>query len=90
MGCNLVSIIPGWSFPELSVPWQSIQTIGTSWGINKYTNVYKSGDDLLALYKTVENAGGSFLLNLGPDEHGELDPNEVESLVRFGTLLQTA
>jgi alpha-L-fucosidase len=71
----------------ISIPWQSVQTIGNSWGINKFTNEYKTGSDLFSIYSAVRKMGGSFLLNLGPDEHGQLDPDEVASLQQFGHLL---
>jgi alpha-L-fucosidase len=31
------------------IPWESIQSIGKSWGISKYHNRYKSGSDLLSI-----------------------------------------
>eukprot|EP01118_Nematostelium_gracile_P015946 TRINITY_DN6500_c0_g1_i1.p1 TRINITY_DN6500_c0_g1~~TRINITY_DN6500_c0_g1_i1.p1 ORF type:complete len:366 (-),score=71.39 TRINITY_DN6500_c0_g1_i1:19-1116(-) len=71
------------------VPWEHINTIGYSWGRNRYTSAddYKSGEDLFKLYKQVRQKKGKFLLNLGPDYDGTLDPNEVKSLICFSELM---
>lgn len=66
-----------------TVPWESIQTVGNSWGINKYSNQYKSVEDLVEIYRKVKLYGGKLLLNIGPDEHGQLDSSEVEILHNF-------
>jgi exodeoxyribonuclease-3 len=68
------------------VPWEHINTIGYSWGRNKQQEEkdYKSVEDLVKLYKKVRKMGGKFLLNLGPDGKGKLDPFEVERLKGFG------
>lgn len=71
-----------------TVPWESIHTVGNSWGINKYNNCYKSADDILNLYTTVTDLGGKLLLNFGPDEHGVLDENEFRIVEEFGIKLQ--
>ena len=71
-----------------NVPWEHINTIGLSWGYNHFQRKqdYKSGADLYDLYKQVREKGGRFLLNLGPDRNGELDPDEVQSLMEFSEL----
>lgn len=69
------------------VPWESIHTIGNSWGVNKYNNTYKSSDQLLAMYRKVADTGGKFLLNFGPDEKGDLDVKEVEIVLELKSKL---
>jgi alpha-L-fucosidase len=71
--------------------WQHINTIGLSWGFNREQKPqdYKSGRDLFNLLCTVTNLGGFTLLNMGPQYDGTLDPNEVQSLNEFSTLIKT-
>jgi alpha-L-fucosidase len=68
---------------NLTVSWESIHTIGRSWGIMKQNNVYKTGEQLLQLYRDVTDRGGKLLPNFGPDETGKLDPREVASVNDF-------
>lgn len=64
------------------VPWESIHTIGLSWGYNKeqQKDNYKSEKELQDIYEKVTELGGRFLINLGPKYDGTLDENELESL----------
>ena len=68
-----------------TVPWEHITTIGLSWGRNlqQEERDYKTGKELYALYEKVVELGGRFLINLGPDGNGELDPMEVKCLQEF-------
>ncbi|GAM19263.1 hypothetical protein SAMD00019534_024380 [Acytostelium subglobosum LB1] len=70
-------------------PWEHINTIGMSWGRNRSQTKehYKTGQGLFDLYNQVKLLGGRFLLNLGPDCDGQLDPFEVESLLELGKLI---
>lgn len=67
------------------IRWEHINTIGFSWGRNKQqkTEHYKSGKELQILYEKVKSLGGNFLLNLGPNADGTLDPYEVAALQDF-------
>lgn len=73
-----------------TVPWEHITTIGLSWGRNlqQQKQDYKTGEMLYESYKMITDLGGRFLINLGPDAQGNLDPNEVESLNVFGKLVR--
>ena len=77
---------------EPNVPWESIQTIGISWGRNTQQEKqdYKSGEDLLAIYNEIVSKGGRLLLNLGPDKDGKLDKLEIKALKNFSKLRQEA
>lgn len=70
------------------VRWEHINTIGLSWGRNKMQTEkdYKSGRELKMLYDKVKELKGNFLLNLGPDADGTLDPFEVKSMEEFAKL----
>ena len=71
-----------------SVPWEHVNTIGLSWGRNKYQEEkdYKGGIELYELYKKVRSLNGKFLLNIGPNPDGTLDLYELKSLIDFSTL----
>lgn len=71
------------------VPWEHINTIGLSWGINKQqTNKhFKSGSELFELYKKVKNKGGNFLINMGPDCDGTLQIEEKNALLEFKKIM---
>ena len=64
------------------VTWQHINTIGYSWGYNKMQNKsdYKSKNEIYDLYNQVKKLGGSFLINLGPNENAEIIKEELEAL----------
>jgi alpha-L-fucosidase len=70
------------------VPWESIQTIGYSWGRNRQQKKhhYKSGLQLMFLMKKVAEKNGNFLINLGPNADGTLDPFEIASLTELAKL----
>jgi len=65
------------------VPFSSIQTIGNSWGANKYTNKYKTGEQLANIYNSTVSNGGNLCLNFGPNEQGLLDTNEMNSAIEM-------
>jgi alpha-L-fucosidase len=71
-----------------TVKWTHVNTVGLSWSINKYQcpEDYKSGIELMNLYKRVISLGGNFLINGAPDCNGIIDPREKEALLEFGRL----
>jgi alpha-L-fucosidase len=91
IGCSTFRVYEDRFLPAYTptLPWQHINTIGDSWGRNKQQNKYKSGDELYKLYTEVTSKRGSFLLNLGPDENGILDEQEVASLKRLNELIKS-
>lgn len=68
--------------------WESINTIGNSWGYCKVQEKqdYKTGKELKEIYNKVEDYNGKFLLNLGPKPDGSFDENEIKSLNEFISL----
>lgn len=73
---------------RLKTPWEHINTIGNSWGINYYQkrSDYKSATLLKELYDEVHIKGGNFCLNLGPDSDGNFDPHEEKIIRKFSKL----
>lgn len=71
--------------------WQSIQSIGISWGYNREQEEvdYKSGRQLFQLFNRIVELGGNLLLNIGPKHDGSLDEREARSLNDFALLLNS-
>lgn len=63
--------------------WESIQTIGLSWGYNRdqQKEDYKTYKQIKKLEKKVSTLGGRFLVNLGPRPDGSLVKDEVDALL---------
>ncbi len=72
-----------------TVKWQHINTVSTSWGFCKTQEIqdYKTGHQLKETITKVCQLDGHVCLSMGPDPHGKLDPNEVQSLVDLSKLL---
>lgn len=71
--------------------WEHINTIGISWGYNctQEHQDYKTGQELYDLYQLVKRRGGKFLLNIGPEYDGKLDPTEELSLNQLANLIRS-
>lgn len=48
----------------------------------------KEADELLGIYEMSVGRGANFLLNIGPDCHGQLPKKDAERLAEFGALLK--
>jgi alpha-L-fucosidase len=72
-----------------TVTWEYIDTIGFSWGRNcaQEERDYKSGRRLKELYEKVREMNGRFMINVGPNPDGTIDPFEEKSVEEFGELL---
>jgi len=73
--------------------WEHINTIGLSWGYNRAQEAkhYKTRTQLSELSKRVRthpSKCGRFLLNLGPDADGKLDPRELTALSELASIEQ--
>ena len=66
---------------KLNIKWQHVNTIGYSWGYNK-TQVtdYKTGEDIYKLYLQITDLGGELLLNIGPNQNGDIIDEELSVL----------
>jgi len=65
-----------------TIAFESAHTIGLSWGVNhqQQEKDYKTASQLNNLRRRVLKLGGRFLLNVGPNADGTLDPIEVKRL----------
>lgn len=67
---------------KLDLKWQHVNTIGYSWGFNKMQSItdYKTKSEILNLYNQVSELGGSFLINVGPNNNADIIEEELEAL----------
>jgi alpha-L-fucosidase len=76
--------------PEQEVPakplefvWETCMTMGDQWSY-KPEDKYKSTFQLVQLLVDIVAKGGNFLLNIGPDSHGELPAGSLSRLHEMG------
>ncbi len=70
----------------LDYPWETCMTMGDSWSYVANDN-YKSTNKLIHLLIDVVCKGGNFLLNVGPDELGNLPQAAVSRMDSIGAWL---
>lgn len=78
--------------PEKYVPptglpgmyWEASHTMNESYGYSKHDKNWKSFDKIMELFVETVSKGGNFLLNVGPDEKGELPQPAIEILEQVG------
>ena len=73
-----------------SVEFEHVNTVGFSWGRNKQQKDkdYKTVEELTDLYTKVRKLGGKFLINIGPNADGTLDPIEESRLLGLGEAIK--
>jgi alpha-L-fucosidase len=78
--------IPAQGYPGHD--WESCMTMNDTWGYKSDDNNFKSSDMLLRNLIDIASKGGNYLLNIGPDGHGNVPPPEVERLHQVGAWLK--
>lgn len=71
------------SAEPLDYPWETCMTMGDAWGYVPNDN-YKSTNTLIHLLCEIVCKGGNFLLNVGPDEKGNLPDAAVARMDSIG------
>jgi len=71
-------MVPGDSLPGA---WEANMTLGSAWGYQPTSELYKSDHDLLEILIHTRSRGGNLLLNIGPKPDGSI-PVEQEELLR--------
>lgn len=61
-------------------PWEACFTIGSAWQHQPTNEHYKTGREIIELLMDTRSKGGSFLLNIGPDERGRIVLEEEKVL----------
>lgn len=67
-------------------PWELCRPIGSSFGYNRneLDEHHLDAAGIVALLTEVVAKGGNLALNIGPDAHGEIPPNQLEPLLEAG------
>jgi len=80
------------STPEQNIPangipgkdWETCMTMNGTWGYRKHDESWKSTDELLRNLCKIASKGGNYLLNVGPNELGEIPGGSLERLAQVG------
>jgi alpha-L-fucosidase len=73
--------------PEDFRLWETCMTINNTWGYNKNDRNFKSAKTLIQHLVEVASKGGNFLLNVGPEPDGTIQPEFVDRLETIGKWL---
>ena len=68
--------------------WETCMTINNTWAYNQNDHEYKSSQVLIRSLVEVASHGGNFLLNVGPQPDGTIQPEFQERLRAIGKWLQ--
>jgi alpha-L-fucosidase len=71
------------------LPLESCETINGAWGYNKDDKAFKSAPELIRYLVRAAGANANFLLNIGPTDQGEVQPEFVDRLDKMGDWLKT-
>lgn len=72
--------VPGQMIDEV---WESNMTMGSQWQYKPTNDHYKSGTELINVLIEARAKGGSYLLNIGPDQYGELNEGQRGRLMEI-------
>jgi alpha-L-fucosidase len=67
--------------------WETCMTINNTWAYNKWDRDFKSSRHLIRSLVEVASRGGNFLLNVGPEPDGTIQPEFQERLHAIGKWL---
>jgi alpha-L-fucosidase len=67
--------------------WETCMTINNTWAYNKNDHEYKSEQTLIRSLVEVASRGGNFLLNVGPQPDGQIQPEFQQRLRAIGDWL---
>lgn len=78
--------IPPTGFPGRD--WESCMTMNGTWGFGRNDHNWKSTQTLLHNLCDIASKGGNYLLNVGPNEKGEIPAPSRERLAQLGAWLK--
>lgn len=64
--------------------WETCMTMNGTWGFKSYDHNYKTPETLIRNLLDIASKGGNFLLNVGPDNLGELPKESIDVLAKMG------
>lgn len=77
--------------PEQFVPgessttyWETNMTMGNEWNYKPTNDHYKTGTELIDILIETRAKGGSYLLNIGPDQWGNINEGQMGLLMEMG------
>ncbi len=70
-----------------SEPWEVPMTLNSSWGYSSFDFDFKSPETVISTLARINGKGGNLLLNVGPDQHGEIPEQSAEVLENVGKWL---
>jgi alpha-L-fucosidase len=70
------------------LPLETCETINNSWGYNKGDKAVKSTRDLIQYLVKAAGQNANFLLNVGPDPSGKIQPEFIERLEEIGKWME--
>jgi len=70
------------------LPWELCLTLNNSWGYTKNDTIYKSSGDIIQTLMNVVSKNGNLLLNVGPDERGNIPERSVRVLEEVGNWMK--
>lgn len=73
--------------PEDFQLWETCMTINNTWAYNRNDHDYKSAQTLIRSLIEVASRGGNFLLNVGPQPDGQIQPEFQQRLRAIGEWL---
>ena len=74
--------IPPQGFPGRD--WETCMTMNHHWGFNSHDTEWKSTGEIIRNLCDIASKGGNYLLNVGPDSHGEIPAESVKRLAEVG------
>jgi alpha-L-fucosidase len=74
--------------PEDFQPWETCMTINHTWAYRPKDRNFKSPDELIRSLIEVVSRGGNFLLDVGPQPDGQIQPEFVERLQALGAWIK--
>lgn len=74
--------IPAQGYPGRD--WESCMTLNNTWGFKKDDTAWKSTETIIRNLADIASKGGNYLLNVGPDSHGEIPVESVKRLAEVG------
>jgi len=75
--------------PDEFQPWEACMTINDTWAYRGKDRNFKSADLLIRSMVEIISRGGNFLLDVGPQPEGQIQPEFVERLESVGKWVQT-
>ena len=75
-------IVPATGFPGLN--WETCMTMNDTWGYKKNDHNWKSSKEIIEKLIEIVSKGGNFLLNVGPNEKGEIPQPSIDRLKDVG------